>query len=105
MPPVVDLVFFDGCPHVEAARGALRRAFAEAGRQDGWSEWRSDDPSLPAYARGFGSPSIFVGGREVTGADPACSGGSCRVYQGQDGALAGAPDPATLAAALAGESA
>jgi hypothetical protein len=99
--PTVDLVFFDGCPHIEAARAALAEALGSTGRPVLWREFRSDDPELPAYAAGFGSPSVFVAGREVTGAARAQGGESCRIYSGRDGhGLDGAPDPRVIAAAL-----
>lgn len=100
MRPRVDLVYFDSCPHVDAAREALRRALTATGSRLAWREWSSDDPNLPAFARGYGSPSIFVGEREVTGAAPAGSASSCRVYRGQNGVLRGAPDPVAIMAAL-----
>jgi hypothetical protein len=100
MNPVIDLVFFEGCPHVEAARDALRQALGLTGRALDWREWRSDDARLPPYAAGFGSPSIFVAEREVTGARPGDSASACRVYQGGDGGHRPAPEPARIVAAL-----
>jgi hypothetical protein len=102
----IALVYFDGCPHVEVARAAIAIALGATGRPRAWSEYRTDDPSLPSFAAGFGSPSIFVGGREVTGAAAAQDASSCRIYV-HDGArgLAGAPDPRTIIAALEGSGA
>jgi hypothetical protein len=94
----IALVYFDGCPHVEAARAALRAALGAD--VEAWTEYRSDDPALPAYARGYGSPSIFVAGREVTGAAPGDTASACRVYRDPAGALVGAPAAETIARAV-----
>jgi hypothetical protein len=95
----IDLVFFDGCPHVGEARAALAAALDAAGRPRAWREFRTEDPWLPPYAAGFGSPSIFVDGREVTGAQAAGSGQSCRLYARPDG-FRGAPELRAIVAAL-----
>lgn len=100
MSPQIDLVFFDGCPHAEAAREALRQGLRLVGHGAEWREWRSDDPALPAYAAGFGSPSIFVAGREVTGASAGETDRACRVFRDRDGALRPAPEPSAIARAL-----
>jgi hypothetical protein len=100
MKPTIDLVYFDGCPHVDAARDALRAALGERASAAAWREWRSDDPALPVYAAGYGSPSIFVAGREVTGAQPAQSATACRVYADAAGRRLAAPSPRDLAAAI-----
>ena len=99
--PTIDLVYFDGCPHVEAARAALREALGSDAAPARWREWRNDDPDLPEYATGYGSPSIFVGGREVTAAAPSQSATSCRVYSDLAGRRLAAPAAETIARALA----
>lgn len=95
----VELVYDAGCPNVGQARAQLLRAFAAAGRPARWHEWRSDDRALPAHARGLGSPSILVGGRDVVPVtnQAAC----CRVYIGPAG-IAAVPPLETLTAALRG---
>ncbi len=100
MSAQIDLVYFDGCPHVEAARDALRQGLQLAGQAVEWREWQSDDPALPGYAAGFGSPSIFVAGREVTGAPAGETSRACRVFRDRDGALRPAPEPSEIARAL-----
>ena len=96
----VDLVYFDGCPHVDAAREALRQALAARSGSATFREWRSDDPALPAYAAGYGSPSIFVAGREVTGSRPSASPVACRLYLSAGGDRRGAPTHEAIFAAL-----
>lgn len=104
MNPVIDLVFFEGCPHVEEARDALRQALVATGLPPTWREWRSDEPGLPPYLAGFGSPSILVDRQEITGAVPDTTSRSCRVYIGTDGTRRGAPEPAQIEAILRGTS-
>ena len=50
--PKIELIYDPDCPNVERARERLRQAVAERGQGLGWTEWRSDDPALPDYARG-----------------------------------------------------
>jgi hypothetical protein len=98
--PKIELVFFEGCPHVEDARRALREALALASAELAWREFRSDDPALPAYAKGYGSPSIFVNGREVTGETAGATSNACRVYGSAALGLRGAPSAEALALAI-----
>ena len=64
----VELVYFTGCPHVEAARRAIRRALALEQMPLVWLEWDQQDSATPARVRRFASPTVLVGGRDVTGA-------------------------------------
>ncbi len=98
--PSVELIYDRACPNVPEARANLLRAFTEVGLRPRWSEHVFEDPSAPPAARGFGSPTILVDGREISGAEPAGSG-CCRLYDGA-GALARAPSAAMIATALAG---
>jgi len=79
----VELLYFPDCPNVPAAREQLRRAFAAIGAPPSWREVDVTSESAPAHVRGFGSPSILVDGKDVTGAAPA-GGSSCRIYAGSD---------------------
>jgi mercuric ion transport protein len=76
--PIVELVYFAGCPRVEPARLALRRAFAQVGVAPSWREWDQTDPETPAHLHGLGSPTILIGGRDVTGHSPTGAGRACR---------------------------
>ena len=87
--PRVELIYFVGCPHIEAARKQLRAALEEAALPAEWIE--SDD------ARGYGSPSILINGVDVLGAEPG-AGSSCRVYRGTE--VPGAPPLAAIVDAL-----
>lgn len=91
--PTVELVYFAGCPHVDAARVALRRALTGAGLAPAWQEWDQGSPDAPARVQGLGSPTILVAGRDVTGIGVTSGGLACRADTG--------PTTETIAAALA----
>ena len=64
----VELVYFAGCPHVEAARRAVRGALALEQLPLVWQEWDQHDPATPARVQRYASPTVLVSGRDVTGA-------------------------------------
>lgn len=97
--PAVELVAFDGCPNRERARENLRAALGEAGLPAVWRELDPGDPDLPVHARGYGSPTILVDGRDVAGYIAPGGQASCRLYRGPAGDH-GAPSVATILAAL-----
>jgi hypothetical protein len=90
--PPIELVYFTGCPHVEEARATLRVALEAAGLPAEWREWDQTDPKTPTRVLGYGSPTILVGGLDVTGKAPANAGRACRAD--------GTPPAAAIAAAL-----
>ena len=92
--PRVEIVYFPSCPNVAEARTRLMKAFAAAKLTPRWTEHHADDPDLPSYARGFGSPTILVDGRDVAGSGPTDTGAACRLYPG------GAPSVSSIVAAL-----
>jgi len=96
----VDLLYDPECPNVALARANLLRGFAAAGVQPLWREWRLDDRSAPASARGFGSPTILVDERDVAGAHPTAAADCCRLYAPDEGGSRGAPSVEAIAAAL-----
>lgn len=76
-----ELIYDKACPNVESARAQLRRAFVSAGIAPHWQEWEASAAETPAYARGYGSPTILVDGRDVAGGEPGPEGeGHCRIY-------------------------
>lgn len=93
----VELLYFPDCPNVPAARDQLRRAFEAIGASPKWTEVDVTAEGAPAYARGYGSPSILVDGQDVTGAAPGV-GSSCRIYVGSD--VRGVPPLDVIVAAL-----
>jgi hypothetical protein len=73
----VELVYFTGCPHVEAARDNIRQALAEMGQTAVWLEWDLEDGDTPEPYRSYASPTVLVGGRDVTNAPGTDGALSC----------------------------
>ena len=96
--PKVELVYDPDCPNVDHARERLRQAIDKQRKRLHWAEWCSDDPALPDYARGHGSPTILIDERDVAADHPKAS--SCRLYDQGDGTLHSAPPVAVILAAL-----
>lgn len=88
----IELVYFDGCPNAERARENLARALASAGGAPEWAEWDLMDPGTPEVYKQYGSPTILVDGRDVTGAEGGASAMACRAD--------GAPSAEAIAAKL-----
>ncbi len=99
--PRVELIYDSDCPNIRHATKALLRAFSEAGLQPSWMEWDRKSPDSPAYARRYGSPTVLVNGRDVTGVPPTEDSDSCRIYDHGTGDLRGAPPINVIASALA----
>jgi len=93
--PAVDFIYDDDCPNVDAARANLKAACVARGLSASWAEHRIGDPAVPDRARGFGSPTILVDGRDVAGARPEAEH-CCRVYS----TGGGVPSVELIAAAL-----
>ena len=104
----VELIYDTDCPNVAETRANLRQAFAAARHEAKWTEWERSSASSPAYAAGFGSPTLLVDGRDIAGEKPVEHTSCCRLYASADGRYSGVPTvellktslaPATLAAA------
>lgn len=89
----IELIYFDGCPHAEAARANVRAAVAAAGVDATLEEWDRDDPSAPAYVAGYPSPTVLVDGHDVCGDEATTEAASCRA--------AGAPAVERIVRAMA----
>lgn len=117
--PRVELVYDGDCPNVAESRAQLLRAFAAAGAEPRWREWRGDAPDAPPHVRGYGSPTILVDGRDVAESAQRALGQPgrvaphrgdavaeehpapcCRLYRRPDGTVAGVPSVETIASAL-----
>jgi mercuric ion transport protein len=97
---IVELIYSQQCPNVVMARERLLQAFSAAGMTPRWQEWDRNDSASPAHAHAYGSPTILVDGRDVTGIDPSADGAdACRVY-GSSGTFDGAPTIDSIANAL-----
>jgi len=82
----VQLLYFVGCPHVDATRRVLRAALEASAVGDvAVEEFDVEAPSTPPELRGWGSPTILVDGVDLTG-ERVPSGLSCRLYRSADAA-------------------
>jgi len=82
-----------------STREVLREAFGEVGLPPEWLEHDANDPSIPAHARGRGSPTVLVDGRDIF--DALGPGGAhCRLYRDGEGRLTGVPPVKDVVAAL-----
>ncbi|MEX2528081.1 MAG: thioredoxin family protein [Gemmatimonadota bacterium] len=70
----IDLIYFDGCPNAEEARANLRAALAG----QSWREWNLSATDTPEEFRRYGSPTVLVDGRDVTGETGTTGAMACR---------------------------
>jgi hypothetical protein len=99
--PLVEILYFDGCPNHEAARELVRRVSAELGLEPELRLVNIPDEEVARRLRFLGSPTIRVNGRDV---DPQTWGRddyrlSCRVYR-TDRGLTGQPEERWIREAL-----
>jgi hypothetical protein len=99
MKPRVELIYDTDCPNVEEARTLILRAFGEAHVKPSWVELDRKAPDTPAYARRYGSPTILVEGKDVSGADSNNNADCCRLYVHERG-YHGVPELAQMVQAL-----
>ena len=85
----IQLVYFEGCPNVDASRVALREALVAEQLDVAIEELDVEDPGAPDCVRGWGSPTILIDGSDVAGQRPSTSS-ACRLYAGR------APSVATI---------
>lgn len=98
----IELIYDADCPNAGAARNQLRRTLQQLGQPAEWKEWNRAEAEIPAYARQFGSPTILVDGRDVTGGGPSEHANCCRLYRTANGSASGIPPAEAVAAALGG---
>ena len=104
--PLVEILYFDGCPNHEAARAMVERVSSELGLEPELRLVNVPDEREAQRLRFLGSPTIRVGGRDI---DPNAAERdeyvlSCRVYRTEAG-FAGQPDERWLRDALQHEAA
>lgn len=76
----IDLVYFEGCPHVGPARQNLERALQGAPGTHVRREWNLDADDVPDRFRRYGSPTILIEGVDVTGpGEGRTSARACRI--------------------------
>jgi len=101
MPPLVELLFWDGCPSHPRALADLRAALADVGLDPDAVDVRAVDDDDAARREAFtGSPTIRIDGRDVVdpGDEPVML--ACRIYHRRDGRISPVPDPDDLRDAL-----
>jgi hypothetical protein len=101
--PLIELLWWEGCPSWPRALDDLRAAVADAGLDPGEIVVREVSRDGEAEAEGFvGSPTIRVDGVDVQPpGEDAPAGLTCRIYRLRDGRVSPNPDPEDLRAALA----
>ena len=92
--PVVELLYFAGCPNHVAAREMVASVAAESGVAPDLRLIEVEGPEAAEAFRFLGSPSIRVGGKDVEpGADERTEFQfACRIYSTNAG-FSGTPDP------------
>lgn len=86
--PTLDLIYFAGCPNVQATRESIKTACVLEGLALDWQEWEQSDPKTPSQFKGYGSPTVLVNGKDIfcEKADNAAEKTqNCRIYQGMTG--------------------
>ena len=99
--PLVELLYFDGCPNQTRAQALVERVSNEVGLGVELKLINVLDPDTALRERFLGSPSIRVDGRDIEpGADARTDYVlACRVYPTDTG-TSGQPDERWLRAAL-----
>lgn len=75
----IELIYFNGCPNAARARENVRTALTTSGIIADVKEWEQSDPAAPPYVIEYGSPTVLVDGRDVTGVRAGAFAKSCRV--------------------------
>ena len=97
----VELIYDADCPNVAESRANLLQAFTAARLEAKWTEWERSSPLSPAYAAGFGSPTILVDGRDIAGEKQGEHTSCCRLYASAEGRYSSAPSVELMKTSLA----
>jgi hypothetical protein len=99
--PRVEILYFDGCPNHEAARGLVERVARELQVEPQIDVVQVTDATAAARLQFLGSPTVRVDGRDIEpGADERRDFVfSCRVYRSERG-FTGQPDARWVREAL-----
>ena len=76
----IQLLHFEGCPNVDAARAALRQALAAEKLDATVEEIDVEGADAPEWAHGWGSPTILIDGHDVMGQTRSSEASCCRLY-------------------------
>ena len=89
----VELLWWDVCPSTQKALRTVREVLADEGLDPDAVVLREVNTDEDAEREGFvGSPTIRIGGIEVSPAEGEPVGLSCRVYRLRDGRISPVPD-------------
>ena len=100
--PLVELLWWDGCPSWPEALEQLRAAMRESGFDPERIGMQHVDSDAEADRLGFvGSPTILIDGEDIAPPGDEPTGLTCRIYRLRDGRVSPLPDPADLREALA----
>ncbi len=101
--PHIEILYFDGCPHVDPTVGAVREAMSAAGvaPSAAIAMTRITDEASAIQSRFLGSPTVRVDGEDVdrSAATRSDVGLACRVYS-VDGHLTCIPPSSWIESAL-----
>lgn len=97
----IELIYEKTCPNVDAARKQLKTALEQAGLEPTWLEWEVSDPQAPEYSQAYGSPTILVDEKDVSGQELGDCRDNCRIYTDENGALQVVPSVEKIVNALA----
>jgi hypothetical protein len=99
--PVIEVLYFDGCPSYMAARAMVEAVAAEMDVSPDLRLIEIETPGAVEELRFLGSPTIRVEGKDVEpGADERTEFQfACRVYRAPSG-FSGTPDPEWVRQAL-----
>jgi hypothetical protein len=104
--PVVEFLWWRGCPSWERALSELRAEMEAIGLDPCDVRLHEVETDAEAEGEGFvGSPTIRIDGRDLQPAEGRPAGLTCRVYRLRDGRISALPDPADVREALAGAAA
>lgn len=95
----IELIYDSDCPNVDKARENIAAALAAYGSEARWKEWDRSATDSPAYVKCYGSPTVLVGGRDVSGCPAGDGSACCRVYHSGPDGFSGAPSVAQIATA------
>jgi hypothetical protein len=101
--PVVELLWWEGCPSHRRALEELQEVLAQEGLDPAAVDVREVATGEDAEREAsVGSPTIRIDGREVAPAPAEPTGLTCRVYRLRDGRISPTPDPEDIREAIRG---
>ena len=81
----IELIYENTCPNIDAARQQIKLACNKLDIKPDWLEWEVSAADAPKHIHGYGSPTILVNGKDVSGEMTAGDDYCCRVYANSPG--------------------